>query len=461
MAQTIWYIPTGLDIWNQKINKAPGPLRAQRQDARRPAARRPSCTGRTRSREHIDGSLKRAARSLADAGASRPRAGGLSRVPRPDGEPGRASQQALAQLVFAGLIDVQDRVFLNRSYTTGHKSFRARATVELGESSAGTTPMTCSTPARSTSASARAGTRPTRWPATASPHYIEKQKISAIPYGGSTEQEREILRNNKAPLSTQEAEAFLDVVLRRAGAGAPAQLLALLLAGKGPRQILDVLQIGAAQVAARDARHAQLLDPAALLRVPQHARLVLRQLRASAAAEAALCRRLLSQPERLAPEADRRRSRRRASRRRRSAASTPRRSRAHRGGLRGARLRPGAGLDPGRVWTRAPTRRRWCSAVAMACSRLGNDPHNQEIAQFMLEDFAKNRSPRPGPPAAGVRAAHGAASQVRRRAGLQPALRQGAGRHRTDLIELSGPRASCALKLMSAQDARGPEEHER
>ena len=24
MAQTIWYIPTGLDIWNQKILKAPG-----------------------------------------------------------------------------------------------------------------------------------------------------------------------------------------------------------------------------------------------------------------------------------------------------------------------------------------------------------------------------------------------------------------------------------------------------
>ena len=40
---------------------------------------------------------------------------------------------ALAELVFAGLIDVQDRSFQNRSYTTGHKSFRARATVELGE----------------------------------------------------------------------------------------------------------------------------------------------------------------------------------------------------------------------------------------------------------------------------------------------------------------------------------------
>ena len=40
---------------------------------------------------------------------------------------------ALAELAFAGLIDVQDRAFQNRSYTTGHKSFRARATVELGD----------------------------------------------------------------------------------------------------------------------------------------------------------------------------------------------------------------------------------------------------------------------------------------------------------------------------------------
>ena len=34
-------------------------------------------------------------------------------------------------VVFAGLIDVQDRVLYNRSYTTGHKSYRARATVEI------------------------------------------------------------------------------------------------------------------------------------------------------------------------------------------------------------------------------------------------------------------------------------------------------------------------------------------
>ena len=41
-------------------------------------------------------------------------------------------RKLLAQLVFAGLIDVQDRMLFNRSYTTGHKAYRARATVELG-----------------------------------------------------------------------------------------------------------------------------------------------------------------------------------------------------------------------------------------------------------------------------------------------------------------------------------------
>lgn len=42
-------------------------------------------------------------------------------------------REVLAEAVFAGLIDVQDRALYNRSYTTGHKAFRARAMVELGD----------------------------------------------------------------------------------------------------------------------------------------------------------------------------------------------------------------------------------------------------------------------------------------------------------------------------------------
>ena len=54
MAQTIWYIPTGLDIWNQKINKAPAttPVAWPPRTAHR---RSPSYTGRTRSRSASTG----------------------------------------------------------------------------------------------------------------------------------------------------------------------------------------------------------------------------------------------------------------------------------------------------------------------------------------------------------------------------------------------------------------------
>jgi len=41
------------------------------------------------------------------------------------------------------------------------------------------------------------------------------------------------------------------------------------------------------------------------------------------------------------------------------------------------------------VTARAPL----VETIALAAAKMGNDTHNQEIAQCMLEDFAKNRSP--------------------------------------------------------------------
>src|SRR5258708_19559519 len=79
------------------------------------------------------------------------------------------------------------------------------------------------------------------------PHYLEQQKISAVPYAGTTAMELALLANSKA-LTATEAEAFLEVVLRQHEPAYLEHLSRLLLAGQGPRQILDVLQIGAAQV---------------------------------------------------------------------------------------------------------------------------------------------------------------------------------------------------------------------
>ena len=131
LAQTIWYIPTGLDIWNQKIARAPGHYSRgfQMPDGPPPA---PVVHWPDQTPLALDGPLKQRLgqwMTLVHRGnvieAYRVFLGLMQ-------NPGER-RAALAELCFAGLIDVQDRSFQNRSYTTGHKSFRARATVELGE----------------------------------------------------------------------------------------------------------------------------------------------------------------------------------------------------------------------------------------------------------------------------------------------------------------------------------------
>ena len=245
MAQTVWYIPTGLDIWNQKINKAPGHYARSGKPLDGPPVK-PVVHWPDQEPEHIEGSIDEKLDHWLEL-VHRGHVLEAYRVFLGIMEEPAHRKEALAQLVFAGLIDLQDRVYLNRSYTTGHKSFRARATVELGNFVgwdnahhviyAGALDI---------------GVGP-RWYSTYEmacnciTHYIEKQKISAIPYGGSTTKEAEILRNT-VPLSKDEAMAFLDIVLHRYEPEHQEALSRLLLAGKGPRQILDVLQIGAAQV---------------------------------------------------------------------------------------------------------------------------------------------------------------------------------------------------------------------
>ena len=93
---------------------------------------------------------------------------------------------------------MQDRAFQNRSYTTGHKSFRARATVELGDAIgwddahdvlyAGALDIAVGP----------------RWysiyemACNAVTIYIEGQMLHAVPYGGTTERERAMLATTRS-----------------------------------------------------------------------------------------------------------------------------------------------------------------------------------------------------------------------------------------------------------------------
>ncbi len=390
MAQTIWYIPTGLDIWNQKIVKAPGHYaRGFQQPPGPPPA--PVVYWPDQEPLALDGSLKERLGhwlTLVHRGqvieAYRVFLGLMQ-------DPAQR-RDVLAELVFAGLIDVQDRAFQNRSYTTGHKSFRARSTVELGDAVgwdhahdivyAGALDIAVGP----------------RWYSTyemacnAVTVYLEGHALHAVPYSGTTAREREMLANT-APLDANDATTLLDALLNAPEPAYIEHISRLLLAGKGPRQILDVLQIGAAQVLVRT--HDDIN-----FSIPQHC--------------AEYCSTLgwfydtFQHPQRLKLLY--------------VAASFLNRNawhQRHTGDMHAADVRVPAGankmdaaqlldridaailaLDGAQAvgWTRAyldsgADRNPLITRLALIAARIGNDPHNQEIAQCLLDDWHRNRAP--------------------------------------------------------------------
>ncbi len=387
MAQTVWYIPTGLDIWNQKINKAPGHYSRGMKPTGAPVP--PVVHWPDQDAEHIEGSLEDKLEAWMTL-VHRGRVLEAYRVFLGLMEDKANRRDALAQLVFAGLIDVQDRAFLNRSFTTGHKSYRARATVELG------TAIGWDNAKPVLYAGALDMAVGPRWYSTYEmacncvTHYLEQQKISAIPYAGTTQRELALLRNDE-PLSRAEAEAFLEVLLQQPEPAYLEAMSRLLLAGKGPRHILDILQIGAAQV---------LLETQDQLNfsISQHCyeycntlgwfydtfehpqRLKLLYVAASFLNRNAYHQRCIGDGVEVT-------------------ATLP----AGAGGMSPPQLLErivGAitALDgPQAVaWARAylatgADRKPLVQHLALVACRIGNDPHNQEIAQCLLEDYAKNR----------------------------------------------------------------------
>ena len=388
MAQTIWYIPTGLDIWNQKINKAPGHYARSGKPLEGPPVT-PVVHWPDQKAEHIEGSIDEKLDRWMDL-VHRGHVLEAYRVFLGIMETPADRRKALAQLCFAGLIDLQDRVYLNRSYTTGHKAFRARATVELGNF------VGWDNAHHVLYAGALDIAVGPRWYSTYEmacnciTHYIEKQKISAIPYGGSTQKEAAILRQTE-PLSKVEAELFLEIVLNGGEPAIQEALSRLLLAGKGPRQILDVLQIGAAQV---------LLETQDTLNfsIPQHCYEYLntlgwfydtfehpQRLKLLYVATSYLNRNAWHSKQ----THDNREARVElpASASGKSATQMLDHVVAAMIALDGAqsiawaRAYLAAGGDPTVL----------AQQIAIAASRIGNDPHNQELGQLLVEDYFKNR----------------------------------------------------------------------
>jgi hypothetical protein len=249
-AQTVWYVPTGLDPWNQLLGKAPGHYgrRAHKPDPNVPVAA-PQRHWPDQQPLPLDGPFEERLNHWLTL-VQRGEVLEAYRVFLGLFQEREHRRELLGHLIFAGLIDVQDRMLFNRSYTTGHKAYRARATIELGEAFgwdgahdvlyAGVPDiavgprwysayeMACQI---SWTKLAEADARP-RSSMEPSPRRLVEERL---------------LRNAER-LTYPEAQRLVHAITREPEPAYIEELTSLLLAGKHPRQILDAIQIASAQV---------------------------------------------------------------------------------------------------------------------------------------------------------------------------------------------------------------------
>jgi hypothetical protein len=389
LAQTIWYIPTGLDIWNQKILKAPGHYAARGYKMPNTEPPKPVVYWPDQEPLRESGPLDERLNhwlTLVERGqvidAYRTFLGLMEETEH--------RKEVLAQLVFAGMIDMQDRMLYNRSYTTGHKAYRARSVVEIGNA------VGWDNAHHVIYAGAPDIAVGPRWHSVYEMAcnvvtiFIEGKEVHAVPQSGTAERERALLANTGA-LNDAEVEELIEALTRQHEPAYIEKISGLLLAGKSPRRIIDAIQLAAAQVVLET-------EGPNNFSMPQHTyeycntlgwfydnfehpqRLKLLYVAGSMVNQAAWnqrCSGWLKSERITAPGAAARMT----------------------GGQIIERLEMSlAAFDPPAAvaWTKAhldsgEERSRLVERLALMAARVGNDPHNQEIPQCMLEDYGKNQ----------------------------------------------------------------------
>jgi len=132
LLQSVWYIPAGLDIWNQLAGKYPGRYATMKGINVPPPDYGPVVWQDDHEPIHEDGTVEERLHShmIATVSGDSRRSYGLFL--------GMAEDEQLRpllrdQLEFLGLIDLQDTVVGRKARNTGHKAIRARAIADLAD----------------------------------------------------------------------------------------------------------------------------------------------------------------------------------------------------------------------------------------------------------------------------------------------------------------------------------------
>jgi hypothetical protein len=237
LLQSVWYIPAGLDIWNQLLGKYPGRYATMKgmnvplpkhgpvvwNADQEPIVEPGTLTERLHAHmiATMSGDVKRSYGlflGLAADPANRPR--------------------LRDQLLFLGLIDLQDTVAGRKARNTGHKALRARAVVDLADAIGWERAH---------------GVFYTGVPDMAiGPLYYSLYDAAcvtiteAFPDAGKS-----LKQTNQIPLTPPEVEDMVRMLLEADIQTVWAQLTAHLHNGRSVRSLADTIQIGAAELILR------------------------------------------------------------------------------------------------------------------------------------------------------------------------------------------------------------------
>jgi hypothetical protein len=239
LLQSVWYIPAGLDIWNQLLARYPGRYATMKglnvpppdygpvvwQDEAAPI--REAGTLEERLHQHMIATV---------TGDSR-RSYGLFLGLAED----ETARPALRdQLEFLGLIDLQDTVIGRKARNTGHKALRARAVTDLAqyigwENAHGVYYMGVPDMA-------------------VGPLYYSLYDAACVRINAEFPEDggRRLKETNRTPLSAREVEEMLDLLLTADQQNVWNLISAHLKAGKSIASLGDTIQVGAAELILRN-----------------------------------------------------------------------------------------------------------------------------------------------------------------------------------------------------------------
>ena len=132
LVQSVWYIPAGLDIWNQLLGKYPGRYATMKGMNVPPPSYGPVVWHREVKPITEEGTVEERlhAHMIATMSGDVSRSYGLFLGLAADE---RVRPLLRDHLIFLGLIDLQDTIAGRKARNTGHKALRARAVTDLAE----------------------------------------------------------------------------------------------------------------------------------------------------------------------------------------------------------------------------------------------------------------------------------------------------------------------------------------